>query len=199
MHLPDLGILNEYVTVPKVFHSYASGRPFERCICCEKNLLKNGTQYVIEKAIRQYPGFGATDVIYEYAMCIECTTVMRNALSSDSIRVIENYLSSRVNLVERRKRLLAQSGKDVNTWLSNCLISGTAMKDSVEYQIYAHCDGGDLLFTYLPYMVSANALQELDGLISSETKEVLGDFIDNHFGLPPQYKELLKRRKTLVL
>jgi hypothetical protein len=198
MQLPNLGILNEYIPVPEIFHSYTSGKPFKRCISCEKNLLENGTQYIIEKAIRQYPGFGASDVIYEYAMCLGCTEVMRNALSMDSLKVIEDYLGSRVNLVERRKRLLAQSGKNIQAWLSHCLISGTPMKDSVEYQIYAHCDGGDLLFTYLPYMISSDAVQDLDSLISSETKDVLGDFIDNHFGLPPQYKELLKRRKTLV-
>jgi hypothetical protein len=199
MQLPVLGLVKEYIPVPKTFHSFASGKPFDRCVVCEKHLLENGTQYVVEKAIKKYPGFGAQDVIYEYAMCIGCTTRMREALSGESLVVIDQYFDARVNLVERRNRMLRTAGLNVEAWLSHCLLTGTPREDLSEYQLYAHCDGPDMLFSYLPYMISAQALSDLSNLISAETKDILDDFIDEHFGLPPELKQLLKTRKSILL
>jgi hypothetical protein len=199
MQLPVLGLVKEYIPVPKTFHSFASGKPFDRCVVCEKHLLENGTQYVIEKAIKKYPGFGAQDVIYEYAMCIGCTTRMREALSGESLVVIDQYFDARVNLVERRNRMLRTAGLNVEAWLSHCLLTGTPREDLSEYQLYAHCDGPDMLFSYLPYVISAQALSDLSNLISAETKDILDDFIDEHFGLPPELKQLLKTRKSILL
>jgi hypothetical protein len=199
MQLPVLGLVKEYIPVPKTFHSFATGKPFDRCVVCEKHLLENGTQYVIEKAIKKYPGFGAQDVIYEYAMCIGCTTRMREALSGESLVVIDQYFDARVNLVERRNRMLRTAGLNVDAWLSHCLLTGTPQEDLSEYQLYAHCDGPDMLFSYLPYMISAQALSDLSDLISAETKDILDDFIDEHFGLPPELKQLLKTRKSILL
>jgi hypothetical protein len=199
MQLPVLGVLKEYIPVPKTFHSFATGKPFDRCVVCEKYLPENGTQYVIEKAIKKYPGFGAHDVLYEYAMCIGCCTRMRETLSGESLAVIDQYFGARVNLAERRTRMLRTAGLNVETWLSHCLLTGTPGEDLSEYQIYAHCDGPDLLFSYLPYMISARALSDLSDQISAETKDILDDFIDEHFGLPPELKQLLKTRKSVLL
>lgn len=198
MQPQDFSSLKEYIPVPAIFHSFTTGKPFDRCISCEKNLLENGTQYVIEKAFRQYPDYGVSDVIYEYAMCVSCTGVMQNTLSRKSLSIINKYLESRVNLAERRKNLLSKSGMDTDAWLSHCLISGKPVTRLAEYQIYGHCDGSDLLFTYLPYMISSDALEGLNDLISSETRDILNNFIDTHFGLPPEYRELIKSRKKVL-
>ncbi len=64
MQLPPIGPMREYIPVPKVFHSFATGMPFQQCKICEKNLLLDGTQYVIEKAIKRYPGYEAQDVMF---------------------------------------------------------------------------------------------------------------------------------------
>lgn len=199
MQLPVLGLLKEYIPVPKTFHSFATGKPFDRCVVCGKHLLENGTQYVIEKAVKKYPGFGVQDVIYEYAMCIGCCTRMRETLSGESLVVIDRYFDNRVNLVERRRRMLQTAGLNLDAWLGQCLLTGTPQEDLAEYQLYAHCDGPDLLFSYLPYMISARVLSDLSDLISAETKDVLDDFIDEHFGLPPELKQLLKTRKSVLL
>ena len=199
MQLPVLGLLKEYIPVPKTFHSFATGKPFGHCVVCEKSLLENGTQYVIEKALKKYPGFEAQDVIYEYAMCIGCCTRMRETLSSESLLVIDQYFDARVNLIERRTRMLQSAGLNVEGWLSHCLLTGTPRQDLSEYQLYAHCDGPDMLFSYLPYVISTQALTDLSDLISAETKDILDDFIDEHFGLPPELKQLLKTRKTVLL
>lgn len=199
MQLPVLGLLKEYIPVPKTFHSFATGKPFGHCVVCEKSLLENGTQYVIEKAIKKYPGFEAQDVIYEYAMCIGCCTRMRETLSGESLAVIDQFFDARVNLIERRTRMLQTAGMNVEAWLSQCLLTGTPREDLSEYQLYGHCDGPDLLFSYLPYTISTQALTDLSELISVETKDILDDFIDEHFGLPPELKQLLKTRKTVLL
>ncbi len=132
-------------------------------------------------------------------MCIGCCSRLRETLSSVSLVVIDQYFDARVNLIERRTRMLQSAGLNVEGWLSQCLLTGTPHQDLSEYQLYAHCDGPDMLFSYLPYLISTQALTDLSDLISAETKDILDDFIDEHFGLPPELKQLLKTRKTVLL
>ncbi len=184
--------MREYIPVPKVFHSFATGMPFQQCKICEKNLLLDGTQYVIEKAIKRYPGYEAQDVMFEYAMCMGCLTDMHKAISEESVKLTSQYFESRVNLAERRGRLLREAGLRVEAWLSHCLLTGHSQEELDDFHLYAHCDGGDLLFTYLPYLISAQAIDELAGSLSVQTKDILDDFIDQHFGVPPELRKMLK-------
>jgi hypothetical protein len=48
-------------------------------------------------------------------------------------------------------------------------------------------------------MISGRAIEEIADQLSAETKDVLDDFIDQHFGLPPELKSLLKDRKLILL
>jgi hypothetical protein len=48
-------------------------------------------------------------------------------------------------------------------------------------------------------MISGRAIEEIAEKLSAETKEVLDNFIDQYFGLPPELKSILKDRKVIML
>ena len=52
----EILIIKEYIKIPKVFYSSVTEKAFDNCIACNKELLKPGVQYVIEKAIRHFDG-----------------------------------------------------------------------------------------------------------------------------------------------
>lgn len=185
--------------IPPIFYCHATQKPFEECLVCKKNLLVRDVQYVIEKAIRQYPGFTAKDVMSEYAICLECNAEMQNTLSAHSKVLINDYFNQRVDLISRRQQLLQANGTNINAWLNNCLIHHTSLSQLSEYHIYAHCDGKHLLFSAMPFMISGRAIEEIADQLSAETKDVLDNFIDQHFGWPPEIKDILKNRKKILL
>lgn len=199
MSSSDAEYINEYMEIPSIFHCHATKKPFEHCLTCKRSLLNDGVQYIIEKAIKQYPGFTVQDVVSEYAICLACNEKMRNTLSGHSKKVIDDYFEERVDLPTRRQQLLQENGTNMKAWLNNCLIHNTPQNQLTEYQIYAQCDGEHLLFTYMPFMISGKAIGEIVDLLSVETKELLDDFIEKHFGLPPEYIDLLKNRKMILL
>lgn len=191
MRLPALGYINKFVEIPKAFYSF-DNKPFTNCIICNNYLLEDGTQYLIERAIKKL------DVIFEYAICLECADEMRLSLSADSINKIESYFNNHVDLFDRQNQLANHDEMRAEEWISHCVIKGTHVHDAGEYQIVAHCDGKDLLFSHMPYMISKPAMEEMSDLLSEKTKDELDRFIDDHFGLPPVWKKALKEDGILV-
>lgn len=187
------------VPIPKEFYSYATGKPFSTCVTCNTYLRLPGTQYMIEKAIIRYPNTQVTDVVFEYAMCLPCSEKMRQQLSAESLARIESYFKEHVNLASRQE-LLAKSGEpDPQEWIKTCLLKNTNIAEETEYQLIAHCNGTQMVVGLAPYMISGKAADELTELLSAKTKEVLDDFIDEHFGLPPELKALIKEKNLLLL
>jgi hypothetical protein len=199
MNSTDKEYSNGYVEIPQVFYSHITQKPFEECLVCKKKLLDSNTPYVIEKAFKRYPNYTAKDVVSEYAICLACNAEMQKSLSDHSKELINTYFNQRVDLMSRRHKLLQDYGPDIDAWLTNCLIYQTPITDISEYQIYAYCEGKYLVFSAMPFMISGRAIEEIADKLSPETKEVLDDFIDEHFGLPPELKELLKNRKLIHL
>lgn len=189
---------SEYPDMPAVFKSHSSGQYFERCISCNIYLLEAGRQYFIEKAIRKYTGFQATDVIFEYAMCMECADKMRQELSTESLQKIQNYFAGKVDLFERYSQLSAKE-KEPESLLSHCIITGKPVEALEEYQVYAHCEGKSLLLSGMPYMISGEAMDEIADLLSEKTLGEIDRFIDENFGLPPELKKPIKDNPVIFI
>ncbi|MBU0766085.1 MAG: hypothetical protein KJ607_14775 [Bacteroidetes bacterium] len=190
MQLPNFRI--QYIEIPEQFRSYISGKPFENCIACEKYLLDSGTQYFIEKAIRK------DEVEVEYAICFSCVEQMRNKMSEESMNKTQGYFQSVVNINERYNKIQADPDPSWKKWIANCLVKGTPITQLEEYQLYAHCDGKYMINSVFPYMVGSAAIEEMQELLSAKTKEELDRFMDEHFGLPPEWKEVLKKDLILI-
>lgn len=186
------------IEIPKIFHNYSTGSNFERCIECDIYLLDGKVEYFIEKAIKSYQDFTATDVIFEYAICTGCAEKMRKRMSSESMASIQRYFSENVDFV-RRMQLMQASPNNPESWMSECLVKNTNANQLEEYQIYAHCRGNHLVTTQMPYLVSSAALDEIAHLLSNETLDELDGFMNQHFGPPPELMEPLPGRRRVVL
>jgi hypothetical protein len=184
MELPDIGPVNEHIPVPEEFHSFEAGKPFNQCLACQKQLLEDGTLYFIEKAYQK------DEVLFEYAICLECREAMQKEISESSQERVNAYFGSKVDLVARRQSLIEKHRLDHRPWIDRCILTGKSLKQSRQHQIITLCDGGDMLFSYLPYMISGEAMRELTELLSKQTKDRLDGFVDEFLGLPPGVRDL---------
>ena len=140
--------------IPKDFHSFESDAPFERCIQCNKYLLDDDTEYIIEKAVKNYERYEAKDVVFDYAICMDCAEEMRKEISKESWQSMMNYFQQNMD-VHARLQMQNQSPTEN---LSKCMIKNTHMDQCSEYQIYAHCRGNKLNMENPPYMISGEVM-----------------------------------------
>jgi hypothetical protein len=188
-----------HIEIPDIFYSDANKNMFTHCINCNKYLLEDGVQYLIEKAIKRYPKFDSVDTIFEYAICMDCYEEMRKSFSEISLQRIENYFNKNVDWVERRMNLLHQQEPRLKDWLSNCLVKNTPKAELSEYQIACHCDGKDMLFSFLPYLISSDAMDEIANLLSNKTIDAINGFRDRFFKYPPELQDILSGRPVMLL
>jgi hypothetical protein len=182
--------------IPKVFRASDTGKPHDHCLVCNKFLLGDGTTYLIEKAIRQYPE-QIKDTIFEYAICTDCMLMFHESLSSESRQRIEQYFLKNCDLISRRENLLSQKTRRVQSWLARCVVKGTPIVHSSEYQIVAQCDGKHMLFTYMPYAISSTAMDEMTDLLSEKSLGEIDDFTGKYFSGPPEIAELIRKRSIM--
>ncbi len=189
---------NTGIDIPSEFHSFDSKKQFDHCIECDKYLLDESTEYFIEKAVKKYDGFSAHDVIFEYAICMGCAERMRNSMSRESMKSLEQYFMQNLNL-EKRMDLMNSSPFDPNEWLNECMITGKEKSELNEYQIFAHCKGTKMVMGQMPYLVSGETLEAVAELLSAETLDELDDFSKRHFGPPPELAEDLPFRRVVMI
>lgn len=166
--------------IPDLFRNI-DGQLMDRCVVCGQYLLDDGTQYVIERAFRR------SEVIFEYAMCLDCHDQIRKELSVESVRRIEHYFGEHCDFEQRNRQLLEArrtKGYQESDWLEHCLIKQTPVSECEEYQIYAQCDGKDMLLAYMPYAISGAAIDDVLALLSPQTLGAIDDFTGKYLGLP---------------
>lgn len=112
---------------------------------------------------------------------------------------VRSYFDRHVDLIDRRKILLAKDEVLVEDWMDRCLVKGTPITELEEYQVLAHCDGKDLLFTLFPYAIGGEAINEISLLLSNKTLGEIDGFMDDHFGLPPELRKLLIDNKMFLV
>jgi hypothetical protein len=189
----------EFIPVPKLLHSEETGAPFERCLKCGRFLLSDGEQYVIEKAFRNHPASGLRTTIFEYAMCFRCMLEVHDGFSDESTARINAYFDRNVDLQARRDRLIVESGLDPDPWFSTCVVKGTPLDGETEFQVCAQCDGGDMLFTGLPFAIGGTAMEELAELLSKKTRGEIEGYMEEFFGPPGAWRDLWKDRKLVIV
>ena len=192
----DKGTHKSKLPIPPLFCKSDVKTPFDSCQMCSCSL--DNKRYLIEKAIRNYASLNTSEVIFEYAMCLECAGKMRMELSTESRSNIEKYFLNNVNQSEFQNRMGNTSTDDVNKLVSKCIVKNTDINDAREYSIYALCEGNQIVLGELPYALSGECMDEMTELLSAKSLDILDDFIGNHFSGPPEVMDILKRRPLLV-
>ncbi len=168
--------------IPKEFYSATTHAPFDSCLACGVNVLDGSTVYLIEKAIKTYPGYDAKDTLFDYAICMACAEDVHKQLSKESMGKIEAYFAEHVDMQAKIKSVQMD---DPTSLTRKCLIKNTDRNESREYQLYAQCIGDQIILDHPPYMICGEAMEEIMDVLSKETKEVLGGFLDEHFSPDP--------------
>lgn len=189
---------NKKARLPKTLFSTETGRPFENCMVCNKSLLTAGTPYMIEKAFRQVPAMKLKEVIFEYALCLECSVKMNQSLSVESRQRLSEYFSNHVNFPKRAHAMFQREKQSVNSWMENCVIFGTPVKDCPEYQVVCYCEGKNVILSHFPFALSDKAIDELTSLLSAKSLGEIDDFMGKYFTGPPEVSAILKRRLVLI-
>jgi uncharacterized protein with PIN domain len=181
------------IEIPRMFKTFISEEYFRNCIICDKYLLDDETEYVIEKVI------SSGHVELEYSMCLDCVEKMRQKMSKESMERINRYFEENFNFYARRYDLLVSQSSDINDYISNCLFKDKPVHELEEYQLLGHCRGDKLLLSVFPYVVSKDAIEEVQELLSVKTREELDNFTDRYFGLPPDLKEIIRNKRPVLL
>jgi len=171
--------------IPSEFYSFETNSPFDKCIECEKYLLDEGTEYLIEKAVKNYEGYEAKDVVFDYAICMDCADKMRKEISKESWEKMMQYFQDNMDLENR----IEMSTQDPKENLNQCMIKKTSMDQCKEYQVFAHCNGTKLNMQNPPYMISGEVMDELLTLLSEQTIDEMNGFFKKHFSPDPSFFE----------
>ena len=197
--MSDLNTTKHYIKIPKAFRSSDHDKPFDHCMVCNKFLLEDGTPYMIEKAMRQHLEMKVKEVIFEYALCVDCAIMLNSSLSEESKQRISDYFEKHGNVAARREKLLQRKTLRVEPWINRCLITDKPISTCAEYQLMAQCDGTHLLFTYMPFALSMEALNEMTNLLSEKSLGEIDDFLGKYFSGPPEVAALLRKRSAILV
>ena len=181
--------------IPEQFYSVDTNSPFTRCLVCEKDLLASKEPYFIEKAVRNYQEYKTQDVIYEYAMCLNCAESMKNELSEESNLKIQEYFFTNLNA----NRFMEYQNSDFKSRLDHCIITGQSVDNQNEYMVCGMFKGDKLIEGELPYMLSEKAMDDIAQMMSNKTLGFLDDFMGNYFSGPPEINELFKPRRPVFI
>ena len=181
------------LSIPEEFYNSETKEPFKTCMMCNQSLADK--QYMVEKAIKNYPSLGTKETIFEYAMCLECAGKMHQELSEESRTRIGNYMKEHL---ENKTQLRTEEKPDVSKLLSQCIVRESDVNESSEYSIYAMCNGANMTIQDFPYALSGEVQDEIMQLLSAKSLDILDDFIGNHFTGPPEVREILRRRPVLI-
>lgn len=192
--LPEIRFTEHYGLIPETFYCSDSNSTFQNCTTCGKELIDSNETYIIEKAIKNYQETNVKDVIFEYAMCIECLEKMRKSFSPESLERINNYILQNSDLENRRKSLIETDNLNFDDWISNCIVNNKSTDELPEYQIMCQCQGAFMLYTYMPYMLSCDAAETMQELLSQKTKDELRDFYNQNLSIPPELREIFNSK-----
>lgn len=183
--------------IPNIFHSDATGALIERCVHCDRYLLKDDTHYIIEKSIKNYPNLNTTDTIFEYAICVPCILKLRGSLSQLSMQRVQYYFLQHSNLEHRLNMALSGQSHDLSEMIGKCMVKERPVSEFEEYQIACECTGNQMIYGFLPYAISGEAMEEVMELLSTQTRDALDRFRDDFIQIPPEVKDLLKDRPVV--
>lgn len=171
--------------IQHICNDFEKNTPFLSCSFCNKDFKENEVYYV-EKAFKHHLNFKSSDVILEYALCNKCMLEIRANLSIESKERIDNYFESNL------KQEYLQSG-------TQCCIYGDSIYDEKEFQVVAVAKNGSLIEGGRLLILGAKAMDEIQELLSAQTKEELNNFFDSIIDMPPELRKMLKQGDYFVL
>ncbi len=180
--------------IPAKFENSISEKNFSHCSVCGADLIANNKDYLIEKAYKRFANNLGEELLFEIAVCFDCAETMKGELSKESLESISAFFQKKS--FEQKQ---ANPNPDPSILLGQCLLSGKNLCDMQEYQVYAHCRGGQLADHHSYYMLSDEIIEEIQELLSDHTRDQLQKFSDDNLGIPPELKKLFSNGDLIIL
>lgn len=202
MENPNNHYHNHGIEIPSLFFDSITGKPFQTCQVCQKQLLDTDANYIIEKVFRKNIANGKIEAFFEYAICFDCALKLTQSYSKESKENLERYFRENVqeNLANQQPVNL-QSERDIQDHLSKCSITGKSVTDLDEYQIVGQFNGSYINPSMTPFMIGAGAMDDVSELLSEKTLDEIDDFTGKYLTGPPEFRDFFKspkRRPILV-
>lgn len=185
--------MSEEHNIPPEFWSDLTGKPFTHCTLCEKELSSVKGMYMVEKAIKIQNGYRNT--VFEYAICRECAQQRTSKLSAESLERIQQFFTENRQELPQR---MTYSNRQMKQFYTKCCVTGKNVNDVEEYQLACQFHSGIPSYMAQPIMISGEVINQLQELLSEQTKDEFDDFMDDIYTGPPELKELFKGRPVLV-
>lgn len=187
-----------FAPLPRAFQSDETGEPFSECIDCGRELLHDGTAYLVQKCSN------GRETVFEFALCLVCAERLHASYSEASKKAMHAFFASRVRPAERAARLIGRAeserqAPDAADWTRECLTCGRAPDSGEAFALAALCDGADLVLGHAPYLICGTCELALNELISPETRGEWDRFIGRNFDLPPTLENLPKGGGLIVV
>ncbi len=186
------------IKIPELFKKFDNKEMFSECLVCKKNLLDDNTEYIIEKAVRNYPEKNTQDIIFEYALCFDCINNLKSELSKESTERIQNYFNNNLYNLSNRINNIFDNENDYTKYIEHCIITGNKISNLDEYVLQAHCKGENLVLSVFPLAISEKVFDDISELLSNKTLDFLNGFMDDYFDYPPEFREILKHKPIFI-
>lgn len=160
-----------------VFNSLESGKPFVFCSACGLSLRDEASSYSVGRS------FHRGECVFECALCEDCRDRLHEESSEESRQAIATFMQERIDFESRFQRLLGIF--DPESWIESCAICETPRSDAERYTISGMFAGNGILFGPYPLGICGKCEEEVNELVSKQTRDVWDDFIASHFDGPP--------------
>jgi hypothetical protein len=178
MLLPNF---HRWIDIPSEFHSAYEDGPFLKCLECDCDLTRSAFPYVIQRT------FKGAEPIFEMAMCLTCRNNLTEELSKESQMRLNAFVEEHLDLEARFERSKEWGDESIDPWLERCVISKTHRSECREYSLTGFCLGNKISLDMGPMLVSRSVAEHCQKLVSKKSRDRFGEFINDHFGMPPEF------------
>ena len=193
MEKQDFDSIN-FQDIPSEFYCDANGSVFEECTFCRKKMFASSEAYMIEKSFKINPNNGKKNTVFEYAICMSCNLKKMNAMSSESVSNIKSYMQE--NFSQEDWELKTNSGSNL---FEKCAVTGKNVEELSEYNIIGQFFSNKMVLSHFPILLSPAIGEEIQELLSQETKDEFDDFMNTINEVPPELKELFKTKRPVII
>ena len=191
----DYNFLNDFslTDIPMDFHSDLDKKPFCDCTFCGNDLMKSEIGYMIEKSFKINLNSSKRNTVFEYAICMDCNMKKMEAMSAESLSNIKQYMADNFLLEELKDH------SQNNNPFDRCWVTGKLTEELEEYNIVGHFIKDKMVSGQFPILLSPSIGEEIQDLLSQQTKDEFDDFMDTITNIPPELKALFKTKRPVFV
>ena len=179
-------------TLPPIFHSVETGRPFARCSDCGTDLAACEDGHLIQKVIC------GDETILEIAICFHCHESLMQSYSAESRERIWNFYLDHGKLGERLAKYFPLPTGNPEPWFNHCLTCNASRASAREYVVAAQVVDGLLVYGETPLMICIGCMEKITELLSEESRETYDRWMDRVAPTDPASIDFKPRPRIFV-